>query len=163
MVRTQVRAAVVDGWIEGNILYLLCGLRLSYCSWVSFMIQRFSADGNRTWPLWRAPSAPLLLLALVSTSNQTCMRRWQGRPELPSISCLREKHLGQDCLPRNARKKRSLRQICHHNTNRQRHKTYNYRAKSHYSGFVHAPKGNSNGFALYLSKDGFSKYKCCCT
>lgn len=68
-----------NGWMDrGNILFLLCGLRLSYCSWwgrVSFMIQRPQPlDG------WEQDMAIVTSPALVSqrTSNQTCMRRWQG-------------------------------------------------------------------------------------
>lgn len=97
-----------NGWMDrGNILFLLCGL--SYCSrWgrVSFMIQ-----GPQSLDGWEQDMAIVTSPALVSqrTSNQTCMRRWQGwasnfslhSPFLHSVSlsCLwkKKKHL-EDCI-----------------------------------------------------------------
>lgn len=89
-----------NGWMDrGNILFLLCGLRLSYCSWwgrVSFMIQ-----GPQPLDGWEQDMAIVTSPALVSqrTSNQTCMRRWQGWAgnfsphslHSVSLSCLRKK------------------------------------------------------------------------
>lgn len=103
-----------NGWMDrGNILFLLCGLGLSYCSrWgrVSFMIQ-----GPQPLDGWEQDMAIVTPPALVSqrTSNQTCMRRWQGRagnfsPLALSASALcfhslvsekkKKKHLEEDCV-----------------------------------------------------------------
>lgn len=158
MVRTQVRVAAVDGWIEGNILYLLCGLLLSYCSWVSFMIQRFSADGNRTWPLWRAPPPPHPRARFYIKSNMHEAVTGQVRTSLYLLS--ERKHLGLGLSPRNGRKAHSGRFVVTILTYKDTQHIITG-TKSRYSDFVRMPTGNSNDFSLCLSKDGFSKYKCC--
>lgn len=96
-----------NGWMDrGNILFLLCGLRLSYCSWwgrVSFMIQ-----GPQPLDGWEQDMAIVTSPALVSqrTSNQTCMRRWQGWAGNFSLHSLHSVSLS--CL---TKKKKALKRL----------------------------------------------------
>lgn len=100
MVRTLEcrRQRWANGWMDrGYILFLLCGLRLSYCSWVSFMIQSFQPrlvewEQDMAHSLWRPLHSFL--------KERQIKHAWDGdRAGQNFPLCAQKKHLEVDCLP----------------------------------------------------------------